>query len=99
MGNTTMGGSSAKTFSKPVVMGTEDIMSPKVHGTSDIPVQSDLRWNGDVKTADKICNFNRHYAEHSGYFQTTAFLQRRKATSPSTSTTPTLGSCCSIGGR
>merc|ERR1712100_437405 len=82
MGNTTMGGSSAKTFSKPVVMGTEDIMSPKVHGTSDTPVQSDLRWNCDVKTADKICNFNRHYAEHSGYFQTTAFLSEEKGDKP-----------------
>jgi len=26
----------------------------------------------DVKTADRICCKNRHYAEHSGYFSTSA---------------------------
>ena len=26
-----------------------------------------LRYGCDFATADKICNFNRHYAEHSGY--------------------------------
>ena len=30
-------------FAEPCVMGDEAIMSPKAHGTSDIPVQSDLR--------------------------------------------------------
>ena len=42
-------------------------MSPKAHGTSATPVQETLRYNCDRKTADRICNFNRHYAEHSGY--------------------------------
>mmetsp|Transcript_18544 Transcript_18544/g.33602 ORF Transcript_18544/g.33602 Transcript_18544/m.33602 type:complete len:195 (+) Transcript_18544:327-911(+) len=51
------------------------IMSPKRHGTSNTPVQQDLRWNCDVATADRICNFNRHYAEHSGYWRTTSFIQ------------------------
>ena len=37
-------------------------------GTSATPVQKDLRWNCDVQTADRICNFNRHYAEYRGYF-------------------------------
>jgi len=45
------------------VMGGEELMSQKAHGTSATPVQQDLRWNCDAKTADKICNFNRHYAE------------------------------------
>ena len=27
-----------------------------------------MRWNCDVQTADRICNFNRHYAEYRGYF-------------------------------
>ena len=48
-------------------MGSEDIMAPKAHGTCTQPVQSDLRFGCDTKTADKICCFNRHYAEHSGY--------------------------------
>ena len=46
------------------VMGDESIMSQKAHGTSQTPVQKDLRWNCDNKTADQICNFNRHYAEY-----------------------------------
>jgi hypothetical protein len=50
----------------PCVMGEESIMSPKAHGTSATPVQSNLRWDCDVKVADRICNFNRHYAEYRG---------------------------------
>merc|ERR1711953_298077 len=42
--------------------------SPKSHGTSNTPVQTNLRWGCDFDTADRICNFNRHYAEHAGYF-------------------------------
>ena len=51
-------------------------MSKKSHGTSDKPVQEKLRWECDVKNADKICNFNRHYAEFAGYWNTkTTFLE------------------------
>ena len=50
------------------VMGSESLMSIKSHGTCDKPVQSDLRYGCDFKTADNICCFNRHYAEHSGYW-------------------------------
>ena len=78
------------------VLGSESIMSKKKHGTSATPVQANLRWECDRKTADRICNFNvracllplittccsplslcsqRHYAEHSGYFQKTPFLK------------------------
>ena len=70
-----MAGVSAKTFPPPCVMGDESIMSKKAHGTSAVPVQDNLRWNCDGKTADRICNFNRHYAEHSGYWETTTFLK------------------------
>lgn len=63
-------------FSKPVIMGDESIMAQKDHGTSKTPVQENLRWNCDRKLADDICNFNRHYAEHSGYFETTSFLKQ-----------------------
>jgi len=38
------------------------------NGTSAIPVQYNLRWKCDRKTADQICNHNRRFAERSGYF-------------------------------
>jgi peptide methionine sulfoxide reductase MsrB len=60
-------------------MGDESIMSPKAHGTSEVPVQKNLRWGCDYDTADRICNFNRHYAEHAGYFSTTEFLKEAKS--------------------
>ncbi|MCB9640385.1 MAG: hypothetical protein H6727_15925, partial [Myxococcales bacterium] len=67
------------------VMGDESIMSPKAHGTSEIPVQLDLRYGCNTKLADKICNFNRHYAEHAGYFQETQWLaQIDKSGAPTT---------------
>jgi hypothetical protein len=43
-------------------MAEEEVMSQKGHGTSEKPVQKNLRWNCDFETADRICNFNRHYA-------------------------------------
>ncbi|CAB9498911.1 expressed unknown protein [Seminavis robusta] len=58
-----------KTFPPPCVMGTEEIMSKKAHGTSAVPIQENLRWGCDKETASRICNYNRHYAEHSGYFE------------------------------
>lgn len=58
----------SKTRSYPVY-GKNIIMRKKRHGTSDTPVMSKLRWGCDVATADRICNKNRHFAEHSGYFQ------------------------------
>ena len=42
-------------------------MNAKNHGTSARPVMDNLRFGADEKTADKICSFNRHYAEYSGY--------------------------------
>ena len=47
-------GGGGKVFDAPVVMGTEEMMSQKEHGTSAVPIQKDLRWNCDVKTADNI---------------------------------------------
>jgi len=58
----------------PCVPGSEDIMNPKAHGTSEYPVQQNLRWGSDYDTADRISNFNRHYAEYSGYWESTTFL-------------------------
>lgn len=65
---------SASTGQYPVY-AEEAVMAPKAHGTSEKPVQQNLRWNCDYNTADRICNFNRHYAEYAGYWQTTDFLK------------------------
>jgi peptide methionine sulfoxide reductase MsrB len=67
-----------KEYAAPCVMGDESIMSPKAHGTSETPVQKDLRWNCDYDTADRICNFNRHYAEYAGYWTSTSFVSDAK---------------------
>lgn len=37
--------------------GEETLMSQKAHGTSELPVQSDLLYGVNNKLADKICNF------------------------------------------
>jgi hypothetical protein len=66
------------TAAKLPIMAEESVMSPKAHGTSDKPVQKNLRWNCDYQTADRICNFNRHYAEYAGYWTTTTFLKSIK---------------------
>lgn len=58
----------------PCVPGSEDIMKPKAHGTSEYPVQENLRWGCDFAIADRISNFNRHYAEYAGYWESTSFL-------------------------
>ena len=64
--------------SKYPVYADEEVMSQKAHGTSEKPVQKNLRWNCDYNTADRICNFNRHYAEFAGYWETTDFLKSIK---------------------
>jgi hypothetical protein len=74
-GNSAEGNSNLQCQS-PCVPGSEDIMSQKEHGTSHTPVQETLRWNCDWATADRICNYNRHYAEYSGYWETTSFLSQ-----------------------
>ena len=49
------------------VMCTEEVMAAKAHGTTATAVMKDLRFGCDWDTADHICSFNRHYAEHAGY--------------------------------
>lgn len=64
-----------KKSSRYPIYGSEKIMKQKAHGTSETPVQKNLRWDCDFRTADRICNYNRHYAEHSGYaFEKKKFL-------------------------
>merc|ERR1712032_1482849 len=75
-------GGMRKGFDAPVVMGTEEMMSKKAYGTSAVPIQTDLRWGCDVKTADNICNYDRHYAEYSGYWErATIFLAEESKSS------------------
>ena len=63
-----------KTFAAPCVMGEESIMAPKEHGTSTKPVGK-LRWGCKEDLADRICSYNRHYAENGGYWErSTTFL-------------------------
>ena len=50
----------------PCVPGDESIMKQKAHGTSETPVQGNLRWGCDHDLADRIANFNRHYAGTNG---------------------------------
>ncbi len=57
------------------IVGDESIMSQKEHGTSEKPVMKNLKWGCDFDTADRICNFNRHYAEFAGYWATTKYLE------------------------
>lgn len=58
--------------------GAEQLMDPKACGTCPQPVQQNLRWDCDWKTADRICCYNRHFAEGAGYFQQTSFLPQEK---------------------
>lgn len=51
----------------------ESLMSQKGHGTTDIPVQENLKYGVPRKLADKICSYNRHFAENAGFFQQTSF--------------------------
>lgn len=81
MGNIAM----TKTYPPPAIMGTESIMTKKAHGTSAVPVQPNLRWNVDKDVADRICNFNRHYAEHSGYFTSVSDFINECKTLPTSS--------------
>ena len=63
-----------------VRFGQEDLMFKKSHGTTDQAVQSDLLFGVSNKLADRICSFNRIFAEPAGYFQTTGFLEVMRST-------------------
>ena len=80
-------GTISANFGAPVVMGTEEMMSDKKtgHGTSTMPCQKNLRWDCDVETADRICNYNRHYAEYGGFWEKeTSFLSEESEVRPAT---------------
>lgn len=64
---------SAASVGGRIQFGDEDIMRQKGHGTSESPVQADLLYGVDNKLADKITNYNRHFAEMGGYFRSTSW--------------------------
>lgn len=66
------------------VFAQESVMAPKAHGTSDAPVQKNLKWAVDQDTADRITNYNRRYAEFGGYWKQTNFLKEVSRTEPTT---------------
>ena len=47
--------------------GEPEIMAKKEHGTCPAPVQGNLRFGADQKTADNISCYNRDWAEFAGY--------------------------------
>eukprot|EP00584_Thalassiosira_punctigera_P018707 CAMPEP_0172563008 /NCGR_PEP_ID=MMETSP1067-20121228/99179_1 /TAXON_ID=265564 ORGANISM="Thalassiosira punctigera, Strain Tpunct2005C2" /NCGR_SAMPLE_ID=MMETSP1067 /ASSEMBLY_ACC=CAM_ASM_000444 /LENGTH=236 /DNA_ID=CAMNT_0013353355 /DNA_START=142 /DNA_END=852 /DNA_ORIENTATION=+ len=60
----------------PLVYGDDDIMSQKGHGTTSVPVQENLRYGVSRKLADKICSFNRVFAEMGGYFEGSSTFEK-----------------------
>eukprot|EP01006_Ploeotia_vitrea_P064202 TRINITY_DN87242_c0_g1_i1.p1 TRINITY_DN87242_c0_g1~~TRINITY_DN87242_c0_g1_i1.p1 ORF type:complete len:214 (+),score=13.88 TRINITY_DN87242_c0_g1_i1:69-710(+) len=56
-----------------IVYGTEELMKPKAHGTCVSRLPTKLRWGCDLDTADRVCCFNRHWAENAGYWVNTEF--------------------------
>lgn len=60
---------------RPKVVSSDDLMAKKSHGTCEKPPGRQLRWGCSHNLADRICCFNRHYAEHSGYWESTSFLK------------------------
>jgi len=61
------------TIGGKIVLGEESLMDQKGHGTTVKPVQANLRYGVDNKLADKICCYNRHFAEFSNSFLKTSF--------------------------
>jgi len=63
----------------PLVKGDESLMKAKAHGTTELPVQEKLRFAVDRKTADRICSYNRMFAERAGYYLSTSFVDELDA--------------------
>merc|ERR1711937_748333 len=71
----------------------ERIMEKKSEETGTMTAfQEGLRYGVDEKLAKRICGFNRHYAEHSGYFMETTWKKEvEKASEPVTYYDPADG--------
>jgi peptide methionine sulfoxide reductase MsrB len=57
------------------LIGDESIMLQKANGTCAKAPMDALLFGVSRETTNKICCFNRHYAEHSGYFLQTDWLK------------------------
>lgn len=71
-------------MSKYPIKADESVMSQKAHGTTEKPVMKNLKYGCDWDTADRICCFNRHYAEFSGYWLETNFMNEVDKTTETT---------------
>jgi len=68
-----------------IVYGDETIMNQKGHGSTESPVQSNLLYGVDQDLANKICSYNRRFAEFAGSFTKTSFEKDlRASTGPMT---------------
>lgn len=56
-----------------VVRGDESIMAPKAHGTTAEAVQKSLRFSVNNGLADRICSYNRFFAEPATSYTKTSF--------------------------
>jgi hypothetical protein len=65
---------STNTNSQYPVIADESVMSKKAHGTSEKPVQKDLRWKCDYDTADRSKLMSSHHI--SSYFVVFCNLNR-----------------------
>ena len=59
--------------------------APKGHGTCERGVQRQLRWGCDREVSDRICCYNRRFAEHPGYWASTRLRQMRSTPLPPSS--------------
>eukprot|EP00039_Didymoeca_costata_P009970 m.133083 g.133083 ORF g.133083 m.133083 type:complete len:245 (+) comp14663_c0_seq1:198-932(+) len=73
------------------VLGPNSLMSQKGHGTCAAPLRSPMRYGVDEKLANRICCFNRHYAEYSGYFLKTSWIEEVDPRTPTTYFDPATG--------
>jgi len=63
----------------PIVYGDESIMSKKSHGTTESAVQKNLLFDIDREEADRICSYNRHFAESAGTFLSGPFVEEMRS--------------------
>lgn len=81
--NLTAAGLSLPRSGGAMVRGSEELMCPKAHGTSPHAVPRLLRWDVRRSEADRVCSFNRHFAEASGAYRfDSTFLREIDRDSP-----------------
>ncbi|KAJ3204254.1 hypothetical protein HDU83_002546 [Entophlyctis luteolus] len=73
------------------VIGDESIMDKKENGSCAVPPMKDLLFGVSYEVTNRICCFNRHYAEHSGYFLQTQWLDSVSKTEATTYYDPITG--------